>query len=74
MTEQIKDALRECPFCGNAPQTKEWQQGNHIAMRIWCDECSVETRVQAVKQRAIAAWNTRAPATITDDAMQEIPE
>ncbi len=51
--------LLPCPFCGNAPQTKTWHQKGHEAMRIWCDEHSVQIMVQSTKDTAIEAWNSR---------------
>lgn len=55
-----------CPFCGNPPKTKEWVQGHHDAMRVWCDECSVETRCQGVKSVVVEKWNTRADLAAPD--------
>jgi len=54
-----KITLKTGPFCDNPPQTKEWVQGHHNAIRIWCDDCSVETRCQGVRDTAIEKWNTR---------------
>jgi len=52
--------LKPCPFCGEPPSTKEWVERNREAIRIWCSQCSVETRCQSLKETAITSWNTRA--------------
>lgn len=70
MTDQTKELqLKPCPFCGEQPQTKEWDERGKEAMRIWCDECSVQSLVQTTKTGAIAAWNTRAESALNPEKM-----
>lgn len=51
--------LKPCPFCGNPPYSKRWMERAKMAIRIWCDECSVSPKVQGTATNAIEAWNYR---------------
>ena len=55
-------ALKPCPWCGIAPQTKEWDVGSYTQIKIICDGdfCRVHPSVFGNKEAMIDAWNTRA--------------
>ena len=56
----MTDALKPCPFCGGEAECIEetdWEIG------CYNGQCATEPSVWTLsKERAIAAWNTRAPA------------
>jgi hypothetical protein len=52
MTEQIKDALLPCPFCGHAHQFKALCYGDESFIK--CLKCGAETKPYV--------WNTRPPS------------
>lgn len=55
--------LLPCPFCGNAPRVKHGDSLMHIS----CDtlECPIDINfIQRTPEKAIAAWNQRAPSPV----------
>ena len=85
------DAPEPCPFCRGEAEVFEWEDGNYPTMsaRVECECgakgkcCGASNRLGQLdaqnglhRQRAIAAWNTRAlpaidPAAIREAALRE---
>jgi Lar family restriction alleviation protein len=66
MTDNLKDALAPCPFCGGEAERahQEAQRGLGKAVYIWCPNCESRTGLAwSGSAEAIAAWNRRAPIT-----------
>lgn len=57
MTDSDRAALRECPFCGDAPAIAELGGGHWIQ----CEGCFAHGPDENTVAEAIAAWNTRTP-------------
>lgn len=67
--------LLKCPFCGGAPRIIEETPNAYPDFQIFCI-CEAEpcfSVPKADRERAIAAWNTRAPtpATPGEDRVRE---
>ena len=62
--------LKPCPFCGGPPSIVTGGPGNHFVQCMFCRATSDDM----AQDRAIAAWNSRAPApTVGDDLVERRP-
>ena len=57
----MNNALKNCPFCGHAPEVQQWQEGWYVeCMNPACDVEPVTRDDFDTEAEAVAAWNRRA--------------
>ena len=78
------DELANCPFCGSGPAKEpgRYTQASFSGVEamtlgegyhhVWCGTCGSQGSTQATAAEAIAAWNTRPPATMPDAEIVEM--
>lgn len=74
----VAEALKPCPFCGNAPLSISTYSGKQPAWAIFChvgERClATASACERTEAETIAAWNTRAtpiPDTSAGERMRE---
>lgn len=64
-----KDELLACPFCGG--EAEVCQNGTSMYW-VLCRTCHACPDDKATRVEAIAAWNTRAPCSVSDEVVEAL--
>ncbi len=59
MITEVKDELKECPFCKGKAHTCRTIINDYEKICIFCERCEAQTRYFHVRGAAFNAWNNR---------------